>query len=250
MRFKAIYASAAGKRHSFRGIECQDYVLVENTQNSLTAALADGAGSKKYAAESARICCQTAISLVSPITADEAYEMKEGFSNHLNSRFINEVEGFNEEEYGSTLLLLKADTDGHAFWGHIGDGIILLKNKGEWRALSLHDNGSYINETFLIPSKDAYKNFRFEQLCLEPNDTVILVSDGLSDLLYDPAEKKAANVCDILERICRENKGSRGNEIISTELKDFFSMYTDDDMSMIVLSAFDGTASKEEGNAF
>lgn len=230
MRFRTVHASMVGSSHKAHGTECQDSVVTARNGNSCFAVLSDGAGSKKYAAFSSKRLCEVASELITDRPVGDILRDQKSVINELNSSLSG-------EDYGATLLFFKADSSGEYVLGHIGDGIILLGSAGRWEALSLPKNGYFANETFLLPDDEAPNNFEFLSGKLKAGDCIILVSDGLSDLLFDVSTGNTARACGIIEKVCRENASTLASEMLANEMETFFSDYTGDDMSIAVICA-------------
>lgn len=234
MQFKTAGASAAGSLHLDRGTACQDTVLVRTGEGFGFAALSDGAGSKKYAAESARCCCETAAGIFTGrrMTAEEA---RQAVYEGINSAFAAEG-SINTDEYGATLLFVYILNDGSYIAGHVGDGAIFKKGAEGWTVLSEPENGEYINETYFLPDREIGRHLRITTGSAAPGDCFILTSDGISDMLYDPETKETMPACGVLEEILAGSTPAEAQEIYAKELDEFFRRYTRDDMSVAVIN--------------
>lgn len=235
MKFRTAGATAAGSAHLSRGAGCQDMILTRESEGYCLAVLADGAGSKKYAAESAKLCCAVAAEILSgrAMTAEEA-------GSALCGRILEIFSmngGLSTSDLGATLLFVYLLESGKYIAGHVGDGAIFAGSGGCWRVLSAPENGEYINETYFVP-EDIPAHLRLYAGTVAPGDSFILTSDGISDMLYDPDTGETMRACGLFEAILNDNESGKAAEIYQNELDTFFRRYTADDMSVAVIKAF------------
>lgn len=233
MRFRTAAAKQCGTRHAREGIPCQDAARYYQSADKrlAVAAVADGAGSRRYARESAQAAVDSLIDLFARHGSVEL-DRKTVLETLLAGQAAL---GLPREELGTTLLFV-AVNGGNYIAGHIGDGVILRGNDDDYRVFSAPENGEFTYQTYFIPTSDP-SHFRFYRGQISQGDCFLLSSDGLSDLLYDLETERGMPVCEKIERLLRKNHSRDCRRKLEDAMRNLFSQYSSDDMSIAVLSA-------------
>ena len=231
---KAVGAKLQGQTHKKNNQACQDHISYRTGKNILFAALADGAGSRRYGGESAKTAVE--------VTDGYFKRKRKIFCNCKTvSADISELFERKYKEYGlkkkdiGTTLLFVAILGNKYIAGHIGDGVIIMKNAHGISVLSEPENGLYENETFFLPQETEADHFRIYTGEIDQKSGFILASDGISGALYSTKEQKPAyEACEKLIDWIRNASGREGKEILENNLKNAFYNYSGDDKSIVV----------------
>ena len=245
-------ASVEGLSHIESKTPCQDYSVVETSNNGKWVAIAvcDGAGSAKHSEIGSRLVAKTfAQKLI--LLSQELDTRNPG--NWINDFVIQQVLNVRESlrleaqqdqlnDYHTTLVAcLIGETGG--FVVHIGDGAIIggsIKNDQESiyvensRVISEPQNGEYSNETYFITESNWIKNLRITPI--SSLDWMILGTDGGSAFYLLPnnnliKEFIASFLNEILE-VSPFNWSERIKEILINEQA---NKITNDDKTIVVL---------------
>ncbi len=231
---KAAGAKTQGQIHKKNKKPCQDHIIYRTGKNTLFAALADGAGSRKYGGESAKAAVEVTENYFK--RKRKIYENHEKVASEISGLFETRLEkdGIEKKDAGTTLLFV-AIRGNKYIAGHIGDGVIIMKDTGGIRVLSEPENGQFQNETFFLPQETQTDHFRIYTGNADKNYGFILASDGISGTLYDAKEKKPAyEACEKLIEWIRAASDREGREILENNLEKAFYNYSGDDKSIIV----------------
>lgn len=229
---KTAFSLLTGKSHSLINAECQDVVLAINDDNYTLGIICDGASTKKFGRRSAQ--------LVANATAKffKANNDIENFNSNVFCQFINEYfeeKDLDEEVCGSTLIFVIIK-NGRYLLGHLGDGAALLQQDTDFCVASLPENAGTSNSTFFLPSSSAYKLLRITTGDLKEKFCFVLASDGISPLLYDYKTKTVCKACYDLADLYRKIDTEQMNKTLEHNLKEVFSKYTSDDLSILMIT--------------
>ena len=225
---KISTACVTGKTHLENNIECQDVVKKYIGENLCITVLSDGAGSKKYGKNCAEVLCETVINY-----------FKDGIGKFNAEKFITKLlfalynKDLDEKNSGATLLFTVIENNNFLI-GHLGDGVIIKSDGDEFKAVSLPENGHLANFTYFLPSSDAQNHFRYTTG--KAKDAVfIMASDGISDMLYEPDTNQGCNACKKMAEWLEKYSEAECDEILSDNLKEIFSNYSSDDLSIAII---------------
>ena len=228
---KIAFASARGRIQTERNLPCQDIAGGFADQDLAAVVLADGAGSRKRAKESAECAVHTLLDYLrtrplEKVTRKELWKTLCAAQKNT---------GLAPEDLGTTLVFAAA-REGEYLAGHIGDGVILSGRKGSFQVLSGPENGRYINETCLLPDC-GIKHFRLYRGNFggSGSDSFLLATDGAGGILYD-RDGRGAEVCRLIDEANREDGREECSAWLLENLEDIFSQYSSDDKSLAVLS--------------
>lgn len=176
MAWKAVARSAIGTSHQAKGLPCQDYGSDRLFSNLVIGAVADGAGSAKYADIGAKIAVETTISHIaktetylekigcswqqrrSPISDSQARRLFVSAWKQAIARLEEEatLRNCNLQDLACTLIGFMATPDWIAAM-QIGDGFLTVRfaKEKEYELAFKPDKGEYVNQTNFITSNDA-----------------------------------------------------------------------------------------------
>jgi serine/threonine protein phosphatase PrpC len=86
-------------------------------------------------------------------------------------------------DLASTLLVAVLGDEGEALVAQVGDGALVIRERGIWTLALAPVRGEYANETFFITSTDAHN--RLSARMAKDVDVAALCSDGLERLVVD-----------------------------------------------------------------
>jgi serine/threonine protein phosphatase PrpC len=179
VRWKAVARFTEGRTsHQHQGIACQDYASYQVFDDVIVGAVADGAGSAKYAEVGSRLAVDTTLKFLSCIS--NYLEKRKRSSGQKYSPPLSEEEA--ENLFGKTVTQVQQELSKHAVsrdcfakdlactllvfiatpnWiaaMQIGDGFIAIHpENSEYELLFQPDKGEFANETAFITSPNAIK---------------------------------------------------------------------------------------------
>ncbi|MGL5804678.1 MAG: PP2C family serine/threonine-protein phosphatase [Xenococcaceae cyanobacterium] len=203
MSWKAIARSAIGTSHQKQQMPCQDYGSCQIFDNLIIGAVADGAGSAKYADLGAKLTVKTALKYLTAKKIEEwsiekkpfwqlnSHPFSEKDARKLFTETINRVrsvlqkqaanDDYSIEDLACTLAIVVA-TPNWLTAMQIGDGFIVVRDREEdVRLLFSPDKGEYINETTFVTSINALEAMRVSVQFGHP-EFVCVSTDGLERL--------------------------------------------------------------------
>ncbi len=200
-RWVALGASVVGSSHLARAVPCQDaHAGVVLDDGTLLLAVADGAGSARYAAEGSARAAQACLGFVAHQLAaghpaDEAAWRELLLHVLAQTRgalddLAAEVDGATVRDLATTLLLAVLTPTVLATL-QVGDGAIVLRSGEELHVLSPPAVGEYINETTFITSADAVERVLIAVNESEAVDALAIFSDGVQMLALELSSNTA-----------------------------------------------------------
>lgn len=197
MTWKAIARSAVGTSHLKQSLPCQDYGSYKVLNKVIVGAVADGAGSAKYADVGAKLAVDT---VLEHFTKFEAWLCKQkrfwqkNFpplsdrqATKIFAKAVKKVvaalekqavtKGYSVNDLACTLLVVVATPTWIAAM-QIGDGFIAVRFQEQVQVLFPPDKGEYINETTFVTSTNALKAMR---VCVHEGNQefICAATDGL-----------------------------------------------------------------------
>lgn len=189
--WRVLGASVEGSGHRRNETGCQDshsWTLVE--PDTLVAAVADGAGSARLAADGARLAASFSVEYVAWRLCEHApvdhLELLGDAMTATRAHLERKASG-NKHELGdlaTTLALVVASPDG--IWAaQVGDGSVVVNQPGgSLVAVADGEREEYLNETTFLTSKNWRSACTLEE-ALAPVESVALLTDGLGLLALD-----------------------------------------------------------------
>ena len=232
---KYAYAVKQGEYHKSNNEKCQD-ILAYNRRNSIFAlCLCDGAGSKKYAYETADIVSNYCAQFLSTkdylreINGQELLEKLNGFINEYScSRHMP------LEEMGTTAIFFWCN-DKEFYVGHIGDGAVFGVKDDYSYIISDEAKGEYMNETYLIPDIFSKQKIDEKKGMLDKLRGFVIATDGISGALYGKG-KEVFPACLKFVKWLNEVGEEDMKMILYDNIEQIFDKYNDDDKSIVVIS--------------
>ncbi len=202
-RWKVIAASAAGTSHAAAGTACQDAYDYRITADGIfIAAVADGAGSARFAGEGAALAVQSVIDFLTsaleakiPETTDDCRALlRDGL---IQTRLCLEERAAKKGFCGTpsvpcpevtlgdfaTTLLTVFVTDRHLAAFQVGDGAIVYREEtGTLTVACEPDHGEYLNETRFVTSEDLEQHTHYRIESGRDISSLAILSDGLEML--------------------------------------------------------------------
>ena len=232
MKLIANAAREQGSSHKDMGIPCQDAVETWRSADGSLAviAAADGAGSRKNAKESAEAAVRSVITLFCKRASLDLPE------EEMIAAFLEGQKALclPEEELGTTLLFV-AVKDNAYLAGHIGDGLILCREDGAFRLLSVPENGELSYQTYLLPG-DECGHFRFSRGAASSGMSFLLATDGVSTFLCDVDSGAVAPACEIIDVANRTLSNQECRLFLHNALTGVFYDLSADDKSIGIMS--------------
>ncbi|RCJ29583.1 serine/threonine protein phosphatase [Nostoc minutum NIES-26] len=251
--WRVVAASVCGTSHIKNKQLCQDahhwQVLPGNV---LVAAAADGAGSASQGKVGAMVAVEAAIENLSiqEITrdslSDDAIVQSLLHEALLAARKAVEDEAAacrkQPQDLATTLIITIATPD-MAAAAQIGDGLAVVKDrKGNLVALTVPNNGEYINETTFLTSLDAIDTAQM-RLWREAIVNVAALTDGLQMLALnmvvgEPHKPFFFPLFDFVENT--EDRTVAKEQLVKFLNSERITQRTDDDLTLII-AAFNNT---------
>lgn len=192
MAWRAIVHSAIGTRHQQKQLPCQDYGNYVIQGDTIIGAVADGAGSAKFADIGAQLTVKTALATLkqrvdnwSTIDGQTINAEAETFFTEMVQAVVAalqaeaEVGEYSLRELGCTLLSFIATPDWLACM-QIGDGFIVTQAEqmNSFDLLFEPSKGEYINETVFVTSENAVEHMQVS-VRAKHHPFICVATDGL-----------------------------------------------------------------------
>lgn len=247
LEWRVLAASVCGTSHLKNQQLCQDahhwQILPDNI---LVAAAADGAGSASQGKVGAMVAVETAIETISlkEITrealADDATVQSLLTEAMLAARIAVEDEAAaakkQPQDLATTLIVMVATPEFVAV-AQIGDGLAVAKDStGNLLALTMPDNGEYINQTTFLTSPGALEAVQM-RLWRETIVNVGVLTDGLQMLalnmvVSEPHKPFFFPLFDFVANT--EDKAVAKEHLVKFLRSDRITQRTDDDLTLII----------------
>lgn len=236
MEYKISWAAYPGIRHTADTIE--DRVSVLKKEPVCCTALADGAGSRSRsglgALEVTRVVCRKLCTDFEQLWQQSQEEIAQQIHQTC-------LEGLQQleiplPELASTLLFFAAHQDGRCIGGHLGDGVQILVQQDQVQVVSHPENGEQSNETWFVTSPDAMEHLRVRKGRLSHPGTLLLMSDGMGQSLYQRADGRPAPACGVMAGWLRDYPEEFVEQVLQKNMEKVFSQRSSDDLSLALIS--------------
>jgi len=190
--WRHIAHSLQGSFHTAKGGSCQDSNRVEvlgaESNGTLIACVADGAGSAKHSEEGSKLACDSIVqSAISYLESNDSFDE---FDEEVALRWCDEsrmaiqrdADGRNcKVRELATTLCVAILSQGRSIFFQIGDGAIVLENNGIYGVVFWPQSGEYANSTNFLTAENYQQHLEFStaQDCFSG---VALLTDGLERL--------------------------------------------------------------------
>ncbi len=251
-QWRVVAASVSGTSHLKNKQLCQDahhWQVLPN--NVLVAAVADGAGSAVSGKVGAMVAVEAAIENISRKQVSRFWlDDDEEVRSLLNEAILAAKQAVEDEAAAgekqpqdlATTLIITIATPEVVAVAQIGDGMAVAKDRtGNLLALTIPDNGEYINATTFLTSPGALDTAQM-RLWREAIVNVGLLTDGLQMLalnmavgaphkpFFFPLFDFAANV---------EDKAAAKEQLVKFLRSERITQRTDDDLTLIIAALSD-----------
>ncbi|MBE0496949.1 MAG: protein phosphatase 2C domain-containing protein [Campylobacterales bacterium] len=238
--WKIAIAKVQGKLHADNDTPCQDFVGKLKSNDVVSLALSDGAGSKLYSHIGSEIVVKKALRFIN-LNFDFLYTLSASKASKLIVEHIitslkkqAEKQNFTTKEYAATLLFASVKKD-KFFLGHLGDGVLGMYEDDSFVIISEPHNSEYANVTFFITDNNADQNLHIQKGFLENRAHTIgfiLMSDGTAESLYNKQSKQFGNGCKTFLKWFSRTSATKMNAILQQNLEGIISKKTTDDCSI------------------
>lgn len=239
---KAVGAAYRGRGHLAAGTPCQDATCAVSKRTIACIALADGAGSRRYSDHGARLAVEATtrflqrdlglLLTLADTHPDRVAELVLDVVLRAHRRHVRR-KAYSIDDLACTLMFA-AVKDGQLLAGHLGDGVIGLRDD-TMRVLSIPDNGEYINSTVFVNDKLAVQRLRIYRQSIGIKAGVLLMSDGTAESLYDRAGGKLAPAAEKLLDWASKLRSKDLESVLVANLENVFSKKTHDDCALALL---------------
>lgn len=186
--------SLAGRKHSDKGQPNEDACITLCQNGVSIVCLSDGAGGSRYtdAAMGAQSVVRTVSELITKHFDAFYHDVRESVIRNILVTAIqselailaneNHIDGI---ERMSATMLFCAVKDSRMICGHIGDGLIAKVSSSGLVPVTIPQNGDNSGSTFFITFPDAQDYLRLIKTTTDDVHAIVLMTDGLSDMVYD-----------------------------------------------------------------
>nr|WP_281253255.1 PP2C family serine/threonine-protein phosphatase [Sphingomonas lenta] len=240
-------ARAVGTSHLASGTPCQDAVaareVVGPTGPVLVAAVADGAGSARWAGEGARATARGFVRAAAEHIAaagdlpseERCREWVERIRGEIAE--LAEAKGDKPREFAATLVAALVAADA-AVIAHVGDGAAVVDQGDGWEAASWPAGGEYAGTTYFVTDRPRPRLVvnRLDR----PIAALALFSDGIEALVLDEtARRPHPRFFDEMFAVMRAGEAAGCDRDLSRSLgrylrRDALNALTHDDKSLVL----------------
>lgn len=191
----------------------QDYVMVEESENYLIAAIADGLGSKVSSQRGSNLICQLIIDFFKKEDSDR-------FASDFTDSIIEEWYLFlsgkgvscSDCQTTSSFLFFDKQTS-RILMGSIGDSPIFYRQNKE-EVVALSHSKEFLNETECIGGR-SHPHYKLKELSFDKQFDCLIATDGFADEIL---EGKEEGLFDYLERKYTKFRVSERDTMLKREL--------------------------------
>lgn len=237
----SVNARVQGISHIKSDTPCQDYNISCDNGDTYAIILSDGAGSALYSEIGAMIVCEAVKAYVFEdfkyLYNCDAKEFKSRLIHRIRTRLGIAAKKHNssKNDFASTLLFVAVNKN-KFICGHLGDGIIgIIDNDNNAKALSLPENGEFVNSTFFTTSNNYQYHLRIAKGYVDNIQTFFIMSDGASECLFQKNRKQMAKAIVLFNDWLKQYKKEEVAKAIGDNMKEIFTRYTNDDCSLSML---------------
>jgi hypothetical protein len=239
-RWMTVAAAVAGLSHEKRGQPCQDAVYALQENNVTVVALADGAGSVRYARQGAECATRCAGDWIGR-NFDTLWDMESSAAaTAIVGQALERLGPLTQElsaeirELASTLAFV-AVKQGRFIAGNLGDGVIGCERQGQLEVLCHPQRGEFANQTYFLTSNQAARCFALTKGDCRNISAFSLMSDGTADAFYQRRDKMLSRGVQQVSRWLEHYPVSQIARQLEKNLREQVRIRTDDDCSLAVL---------------
>lgn len=188
--WRVLGASVEGSGHRRNRIGCQDSHAWTVSDNTLVAAVADGAGSARLAADGARLAANFSVEYVAwRLCEHEEVSPSDLLMDAMSATRARLTRAAKAGKHPlgdlATTLALVLATPERVWAAQVGDGSVVIEDTdGSLRAIADGEREEYLNETTFLTSKNWRSACTVEE-GPAPVESVALLTDGLGLLALD-----------------------------------------------------------------
>lgn len=240
---KAGGAAVPGRSHDANGTVCQDAVASLVRGETACIALADGAGSRALshigATLTTRLVARMLVSDFARLYA-LARQDPEAFASSMVGSLQRSLaraakrKGASIGDLACTLMFVACQRNTYVA-GHIGDGLLVVRDGAQVSLLSTPENGEFSNSTFFLSDLGAHRRLRIHHGEVGARLGALLMSDGAADSLYDKKAKTLSSGGHYLIDWAVRLPNRRGRAMIDLNLRQVIKRRTTDDCALAFL---------------
>lgn len=186
--------SLSGRKHRDKGNPCEDASLTVYQNGVSVVCLSDGAGGSQYTHADIGSKCVVQIICDLMVHHFDAFffEIHESVVRSVLVAAVQSELAIKSQELSlmgmdtlSATMLFCAIKDTRMICGHIGDGIIAKVTGSGLQPIFLPQNGEDASSTIFMTLPDAQDYLRVVRTTIDDTHAVVLMTDGISDMVYD-----------------------------------------------------------------
>lgn len=239
-RWMAVAAAVPGVSHEKKGESCQDAVHTIRQDGVTVLALADGAGSVRYARQGAECATRCACDWIGR-SFDALWDIEPAeIATSVVQQALERLQPLARElsaairDLASTLAFV-AVKQGRYIVGNLGDGVIGCERQGQLDVLCHPRRGEFANQTYFLTSDFAARCFEVKKGDCRDVTAFSLMSDGAAEAFYRRRDKTLSRGVQQVSRWLAQYPASQIARQLEVNLREQVRERTDDDCSLAVL---------------
>lgn len=191
---RLVKCNLRGRKHEIRGQVCEDSINWSQNDETITVAVADGAGSSDYPyakqgseAISKAVCAFLNSKFDEFFNAANELELMQVIETVCKKALQSAAEENGKEsidEFASTLLCVSVK-DNKAIAIQLGDGVLGKCSGGKAETITNPQNGEYASSTYFMTMPDAYRFVQIRRFFINDASHIFLMSDGVGENIYN-----------------------------------------------------------------
>jgi serine/threonine protein phosphatase PrpC len=222
--------SVKGPAHELDESPNQDAISLCSSQAGSFAAVADGLGSRRYSHIGSLRAVELAREVFRSQGSDASAEVPARLSRDWQAAFAGQY-----DDYETTCLWAWVDGAGQGVVGQAGDGLVLIRSKGRFRALTGPKDG-FGNQTTTLAQAGSVGAVSSDITLTMPGDGVLLMTDGVSD---DLIPEHLEPFFDAIYRRQQRSSKRRMKRWLETELQQWSTPRHGDDKTIASIFRMD-----------
>ena len=193
------------------------------------AAVADGLGSRARSDLGSRRACQVTRRILRAAPLD--FEPRVTLPL-IHQQWLEAIEPAMPGDAATTLLFARVTAAGDVHAAQLGDGLMLLRYRGEFCRVS-PERAAYGNQTCALEGAHPQDKWSTARHALtEPGDGVVLMTDGVAD---DLKPDQLGEFFDALYQALGARNRRRGRRWLRSELNDWATPLHSDDKTLVAV---------------
>jgi hypothetical protein len=229
MKYVACGASVIGPRHDQLSEPNQDAILLTGNRRGWIFAVADGLGSRSRSDIGAQLACKVAKKAL--LKSAHAGDLESSIEE-IHSSWAEAVTPAHIDQSSTTLLLGNVDRHGAVRVAQLGDGLILIRERGKVAILSPVRPG-FSNQTWALSKNHDPSHWVSSTGNLaQPGDGIVLMTDGVSE---DIASENLPLFMEAIYKNLLKRNRRRGRRWLESELANWATPLHSDDKSLVAV---------------